>query len=120
VLNGNRDFLKDDDNRSRLDCALYRAKRRDSKYQSGLRTGAWRKMRMNQGQEFVIGGFTLGGSTFDALVFGYYEKGKLFYASRVRNGFTTLSRADLLKKMKPLVTKGCPFANLPEARAAGR
>jgi ATP-dependent DNA ligase len=93
------------------------AKRRDSKYQPGLRTGAWQKIRVNAGQEFVIGGFTIGGSTFDALVFGYYEKGKLLYASRTRNGFTPLSRAELLKKMKPLVAKDCPFANLPEARA---
>lgn len=30
------------------------AKRRDSKYESGLRSGAWQKMRVNQGQEFVI------------------------------------------------------------------
>jgi bifunctional non-homologous end joining protein LigD len=36
------------------------AKRRDSRYESGLRTGAWRKMRVNAGQEFVIGGYTIG------------------------------------------------------------
>ncbi len=30
--------------------------------------GAWRKMRVNAGQEFVIGGYTLG-NPFDALVF---------------------------------------------------
>ena len=33
------------------------AKRKDSVYEPGLRTGAWRKMRVNVGQEFVIGGF---------------------------------------------------------------
>jgi bifunctional non-homologous end joining protein LigD len=32
------------------------AKRRDSRYEAGLRSGAWQKMRVNQGQEFVIGG----------------------------------------------------------------
>jgi ATP-dependent DNA ligase len=32
------------------------AKRRDSKYEPGLRSGTWQKMRVNQGQEFVIGG----------------------------------------------------------------
>jgi hypothetical protein len=31
------------------------------------------QMRIQTGQEFVIGGYTLGGTTFDALVFGYYE-----------------------------------------------
>jgi hypothetical protein len=30
-------------------------------------------MRVNQGQELVIGGYTVGGKTFDALIFGSYE-----------------------------------------------
>src|SRR5215471_19485707 len=34
------------------------AKRRDSKYEPGERSGAWLKMRVNQGQELVIGGYT--------------------------------------------------------------
>jgi ATP-dependent DNA ligase len=34
------------------------AKRRDSKYEPGVRSGAWQKMRVNQGQEFVIAGYT--------------------------------------------------------------
>ena len=49
------------------------AKRRDSRYEPGKRSGAWAKMRVNQAQEFVIGGYTVGGRTFDALVFGYYN-----------------------------------------------
>jgi bifunctional non-homologous end joining protein LigD len=64
------------------------AKRRDSKYEPGERSGTWQKMRLNQGQEFVIGGYTIGGRAFDALVFGYYQEGKLIYAARTRNGFT--------------------------------
>ena len=68
------------------------AKRRDSRYEPGDRSGAWRKMRVNQGQEFVIGGYTIGGDSFDALVFGYYEGGKLIYAARTRNGFTPALR----------------------------
>ena len=95
------------------------AKRRDSLYEPGLRSGAWRKMRINQGQELVIGGYTLGGSTFDALVLGYYEGDRLLYASRTRNGFTPAIRAQLLKKMKPLAIRTCPFANLPE-KSGGR
>jgi hypothetical protein len=35
------------------------AKRRDSLYEPGLRTGAWLKMRVNRGQEFVIGGYII-------------------------------------------------------------
>jgi ATP-dependent DNA ligase len=47
------------------------AKRRDSRYEPGLRSGAWLKMRVNRGQEFVIGGYTIGGNPFDGLIFGY-------------------------------------------------
>jgi ATP-dependent DNA ligase len=49
------------------------AKRLDSRYESGQRSGAWQKMRVNQGQEFVIGGFTAAPRNFDAVIFGYYE-----------------------------------------------
>jgi bifunctional non-homologous end joining protein LigD len=93
------------------------AKRRNSRYEPGQRSGAWQKMRINQSQEFVLGGYTLGGTTFDALVFGYYENGKLVYAARTRNGFTPKLRADLMKKFKPLVTETCPFSTLPEKKA---
>ena len=68
------------------------AKRRDSRYEPGLRSGAWLKMRVNRGQEFVIGGYTVGGRTFDALVFGYYDGNRLLYAARTRNGFTPALR----------------------------
>ena len=44
---------------------------------AGLRSGAWEKMRVNRGQEFVVGGYTVGTKTFDALIFGYYEGDRL-------------------------------------------
>jgi DNA ligase D-like protein (predicted ligase) len=92
-------------------------KRRDSRYESGDRSGAWMKMRVNAGQEFVIGGYTIGGRTFDALVFGYYEGEDLIYVARTRNGFTPTGRDQLGKKFQGLETAKCPFANLPEARS---
>ena len=49
------------------------AKRVDSRYELGQRSGAWQKMRVNQGQEFVIGGYTPAGRNFDAVIFGYYD-----------------------------------------------
>jgi bifunctional non-homologous end joining protein LigD len=93
------------------------AKRRDSKYEPGMRSGAWQKMRVNQGQEFVIAGYTPSPKNFDALVIGYYEGKKLMYVARTRNGFTPSSRAELFKKIKPLEIKECPFANLPEKKS---
>jgi ATP-dependent DNA ligase len=94
------------------------AKRRGSVYESGLRTGAWMKMRVNRGQEFVIGGYTRGTKTFDAMISGYYQDDdKLIYVARTRNGFTPVTRAQLFRKFKGLETSECPFANLPEAKS---
>jgi bifunctional non-homologous end joining protein LigD len=73
-------------------------------------------MRVNQGQEFVIGGYTVGGSTFDALIFGYYDGGNFIYVARTRNGFTPGTRESLFKQMRKLEVKTCPFRNLPEPR----
>ena len=93
------------------------AKRRDSRYEPGLRSGAWMKSRINQGQEFVIGGYTIGTKTFDALIFGYYEGDRLIYAARTRNGFTPAMREQLFRKFRSLEIRECPFANLPEAKS---
>jgi ATP-dependent DNA ligase len=76
-------------------------------------------MRVNQGQEFVIAGYTPSLKNFDALITGYYEGDRLIYAAQTRSGFTPASRAELFRKIKPLEIKQCPFANLPE-RKAGR
>jgi len=93
------------------------AKQRRSRYEPGQRSGAWRKMRINRGQEFVIGGYTPADKNFDALIFGYYDDGKLQYVARTRNGFTPATRKELFKRLKPLEIQQCPFANLPEARS---
>ena len=93
------------------------AKRRDSRYEAGQRSGAWMKMRVNRGQELVIGGYTLGTKTFDALVIGYYEGNDLIYVGRTRNGFTPAIRQRLYKLFKPLEIPTCPFVNLPEAKS---
>jgi bifunctional non-homologous end joining protein LigD len=91
------------------------AKRRDSRYEPGERSGAWLKMRVNRGQEFVIGGYTIGANGFDAVIFGYYDGDKLIYAGRTRNGFTPASREQLSRRFRDLAITVCPFANLPEA-----
>lgn len=93
------------------------AKRRKSRYEPGKRSGAWRKMRISRGQEFVVGGYTPSASNFDALIFGYYSNGKLQYVARTRNGFTPTTRYQIYKRLKPLEIQQCPFANLPEARS---
>ena len=93
------------------------AKRRDSRYEPGRRSGSWQKMRVNRGQEFVIGGYTVGSRTFDALIVGFYEGDRLVYVARIRNGFTPAARVQLMKRFKGLETRACPFANLPELKS---
>lgn len=93
------------------------AKNLNSPYEPGRRSGAWQKMRVNKGQEFVIGGYTAGPRSFDAVIFGYYEAGNLLYCGRTRNGFTPILRDQLHKEFHALGSSECPFANLPEQRS---
>jgi bifunctional non-homologous end joining protein LigD len=75
------------------------------------------KMRVNRGQDFVIAGYTRGPTTFDALIFGYFEGDRLIYAARTRSGFTPATRTQLVKRLRALEIDECPFANLPEAKS---
>ena len=90
------------------------AKRKDSLYAPGQRTGAWLKYRFHCGQELVIGGYTPGPHGLDAIIVGYYRDKDLMYVARVRNGFVPASRRQVFEKLRPLVIADCPFVNLPE------
>lgn len=90
------------------------AKRSDSAYEPGKRSGLWQKHRVNQGQEFLIGGYTPGSNGFDAIIVGYYQGKDLMFAARVRAGFVPRTRQDVFAKIKPLKIAPCPFVNLPE------
>jgi ATP-dependent DNA ligase len=92
------------------------AKRRDSVYESGKRSGAWVKFRIGGRQEFVVGGYTPHGSNFDSLIVGYYDGKHLMYAGRVRNGLVPSVRTQVFARFKGLQTDACPFANLPETK----
>ena len=92
------------------------AKQRDSMYQTGKRTGAWVKYRVNWGQEFVIGGYIPGTHGLDSIIVGYYREEDLVYVARVRNGLVPASRRQLFDKLRGLAVTECPFINLPESR----
>jgi bifunctional non-homologous end joining protein LigD len=91
------------------------AKRKDSCYEPGKRSGAWLKYKVNKSQEFVIGGYTPG-NPLDAVIVGYYDDQKLSYAAKVRNGFVPRLRRDVWQKLKGLEIVNCPFVNLPEKK----
>jgi ATP-dependent DNA ligase len=91
------------------------AKRKDSLYEPGKRSGVWVKYRVNRGQEFVIGGY-VPSDPFESLIVGYYEGDKLIYVAKVRNGFVPQVRREVARRFKGLEIAACPFANLPEKK----
>ena len=96
------------------------AKRTDSLYESGKRSGTWSKLKTAGGQELVVGGYIPGPHVFDSLLVGYYQGGKLMFLAKVRNGFVPASRHALARRFQ-MEADACPFANLPETpRAAGK
>jgi DNA ligase D-like protein (predicted ligase) len=96
------------------------AKRAESRYESGERSGAWVKYKTNRGQELVIGGYKPGTHGFEYLLVGYYEGRDLIFIAKIRNGFTPSLRRDVAKHFGRLRTSECPFANLPEPASARR
>jgi len=93
------------------------AKRRDSLYEPGKRSGAWLKYQINRGQEFVIGGYVLD-NPFDSIIVGYYQDGKLMYAAKVRNGFVPHTRREVAAKLKGLQMTPAPSSTYQ--RKSGR
>jgi DNA ligase D-like protein (predicted ligase) len=98
------------------------AKRSDAPYRSG-RTPDWLKFKCEQGQEFVIGGWTDprgARSGFGALLLGYYdETGALRYAGKVGTGFDGTRLADITKRLQALSTPRTAYdvSTLPTGQA---
>ena len=97
------------------------AKRADAPYESGLRSGAWVKCKVNRSRELVIGGYKPGGKHhFENLAVGYYEAERLVFIAKVKNGFTPALKEEIFERLQKLETAECPFANLPEPKNARR
>jgi bifunctional non-homologous end joining protein LigD len=70
-------------------------------------------LKLEQQQEFVVGGFRPGNHGVDALLVGFYEGRDLRFAAKVRAGFTPHLRREVFAAISPLQTSRCPFADLP-------
>jgi len=95
-------------------------KRVGSRYEPGKRSGAWIKLKLQQEQEFVIGGYTDPEGTrkyFGALLVGVYEGEELKFAGKVGTGFNENLLRTLFSKFKKIPSDQCPFADLPEKRS---
>ncbi len=98
------------------------AKRLDSGYELGKRSGAWLKVKNRLRQELVIGGWVDGEGRREglpgALLVGYWQDGRLVYAGKVGTGFNDATLARLLALMKPLERPDPPFqVGRPQSRA---
>jgi bifunctional non-homologous end joining protein LigD len=90
------------------------AKRKDSSYEQGLRTGSWLKVKNLKSCDCVIFGYSRGEgareSSFGALVVGLYTpEGKPVYVAHVGTGFTEQLLNSLLADLKKLKTTPAPF-----------
>ncbi len=92
------------------------AKRVDSYYEPGKRSGRWVKLRHNCRQEFVIGGYTPSDLGVDALLVGFYHGKELRFAGSVRAGLNPPARRAVHDQIEHLEIVTCPFANLPDKR----
>ena len=94
------------------------AKREDALYRPGVRTKDWLKLKIEQRQEFVVGGYTEprnSRSHFGAILLGYHdENGKLVYAGHTGGGFSNASLTDMYRRLKPLETAKSPFTTTPK------
>ena len=92
------------------------AKKADSTYIPDSRTKIWLKIKTEQRHEAIIAGYTKNedsGKLFSALILGIFENNELKFIGQAGTGFTDKMQLDILKKLKPLVTKKCPFPDLP-------
>ncbi len=94
------------------------AKRLDTRYEPGRRSGAWLKIKNTLRQELVIAGWIPGEgrrtARIGALLMGFYEDGKLRYAGRVGTGFTEKTLDDLRGRLSPLKRDRSPFDIAPK------
>src|SRR5207249_3503655 len=94
------------------------AKRRSSIYQPGKRTGTWVKVKFNRRQEFVVGGFKPNGANFDSLLVGYYEGRDLYFAGKIRAGFTPCCAQTSFAALQPIARRAALSSIYRRARRA--
>jgi len=93
------------------------AKRADCPYEPGRRVRHWLKIKLENQQEFVIGGYTEPRHTrshFGALLLGYHdERGRLVYAGHTGTGFSQRMLDDVYAKLRRIERDASPFTTTP-------
>ncbi len=92
------------------------AKKIGSRYQPGVRSRDWLKLKIDFRQEFVVGGFTDPRNSrqhIGALLLGYFDKSRFIYVGHTGGGFTSAGLVEMYRKLKPLEQKKSPFEEIP-------
>jgi bifunctional non-homologous end joining protein LigD len=94
------------------------AKRADAPYELGRRSRSWLKLKLEQRQEFVVGGWTeprRARAHFGAILLGYYDAdGRLIYAGHTGTGFSGRGLSELSKRLERLTQAKSPFTTTPK------
>jgi bifunctional non-homologous end joining protein LigD len=97
------------------------AKRRESTYTPGRRSGAWVKLKHHSAQEVVIGGWRPGQGgregAIGSLLLGIPDGGALRYVGKVGTGFTSRSLTEIASRLAPLERSENPFSDIPRPDA---
>lgn len=91
------------------------SKQLESEYLS-QRTRSWVKVKCEQRQEFVVGGYTESGAgrPFGSLLAGYYDdEGSLVFVGKIKSGYSVSLCQSLLETMAPYRQPHPPFVNPP-------
>jgi bifunctional non-homologous end joining protein LigD len=98
------------------------AKRADAHYETGHRSRAWLKLKIERRQEFVVGGWTEPRKSREyigALLLGYYDAaGHLVYSGHTGTGFTRAALLDMHRRLARLERKTSPFRPTPKTNEA--
>jgi bifunctional non-homologous end joining protein LigD len=109
VLENGIDFFKA---AQKQDLEGIMAKKIDSQYYPGVRTGNWLKIKHHKSADVVIVGFTQPRRTreyFGALVLAIKTKNGFKYAGHTGSGFNQKSLKETYSLLKPLVRKDSPL-----------
>jgi DNA ligase D-like protein (predicted ligase)/DNA ligase D-like protein (predicted 3'-phosphoesterase) len=95
------------------------AKKKDSVYEQGVRSGSWLKIKKLHSCDCVIFGYTKGSGarleTFGALLLGLYDGEKPVYVGKVGTGFSQVVLEMLSEKFQRLKKTEAPFEpNIPD------
>ncbi|MGQ0562242.1 MAG: non-homologous end-joining DNA ligase [Gemmatimonadota bacterium] len=92
------------------------AKQMNAPYTPGKRTRTWLKLKLENRQEFVVGGYTEPRKSrkhIGALLLGYYDDGKLVYVGHTGGGFSEKALQNVYDLLAPLEGKSSPFTTTP-------